>query len=95
MHARVQFEKKHPHARKNWEVSTEFPSQAVTEAFLHPTVDSSDEPFEWGTPNMPEVRRLLALLVRYWYTCLQADCRSWRSSALKRWGGQRATREML
>jgi hypothetical protein len=71
--ARVQFEQKHPHARKNWEVSTEFPSQAVTEAFLHPTVDSSGEPFEWGTPNVPEVRSLLALLARYWYKSAHAD----------------------
>ncbi|SPQ18635.1 c1063de6-9e5b-4d7e-8350-d8d5d2c4cb60 [Thermothielavioides terrestris] len=36
-----------------------FPSPAVAEAYLHPEVDSSPEPFQWGVPDLDGLRRFL------------------------------------
>ena len=35
----------------------DFPSQAVWEAYLCPSVDSSEETFEWGRPELDSLRR--------------------------------------
>ena len=36
-----------------------FPSPAVTDAYLHPEVDSSPEPFQWGVPDLDRLREFL------------------------------------
>ena len=54
--AREEFAEKHQGVKKNWEVDLDFPPDAVIQAFQKPTVDSSDEPFEWGRPNVPEMQ---------------------------------------
>ncbi|KAK5992765.1 DNA repair protein rad13 [Cladobotryum mycophilum] len=36
-----------------------FPSAAVYDAYLHPEVDSSTEPFQWGVPEVEGLRRFL------------------------------------
>ncbi|KHN96792.1 DNA excision repair protein Rad2 [Metarhizium album ARSEF 1941] len=36
-----------------------FPSPAVYEAYLHPEVDDSTEPFQWGVPDLEGLRRFL------------------------------------
>jgi DNA excision repair protein ERCC-5 len=36
-----------------------FPSPAVAEAYLEPEVDSSPETFQWGVPNLDELRQFL------------------------------------
>ncbi|KFH45504.1 DNA repair protein-like protein [Hapsidospora chrysogenum ATCC 11550] len=38
---------------------TGFPSSAVYEAYLHPQVDDSTEPFQWGVPDLEGLRRFL------------------------------------
>ena len=34
-----------------------FPDAAVHESYLHPEVDDSSEPFEWGKPDLDLIRR--------------------------------------
>ncbi len=36
-----------------------FPSPAVTDAYLHPEVDGSTEPFQWGVPDLDGLRIFL------------------------------------
>lgn len=36
-----------------------FPSQAVTQAYLKPDVDSTPEPFQWGVPDLDQLREFL------------------------------------
>ncbi|KAL2136289.1 hypothetical protein VTI74DRAFT_4524 [Chaetomium olivicolor] len=36
-----------------------FPNPAVYEAYLHPEVDSSPEPFQWGVPDLDGLRQFL------------------------------------
>jgi DNA excision repair protein ERCC-5 len=36
-----------------------FPSPAVTDAYLHPEVDSTPEPFQWGVPDLDRLRDFL------------------------------------
>jgi DNA excision repair protein ERCC-5 len=36
-----------------------FPSEAVTEAYLKPEVDSTLEPFQWGVPDLDQLREFL------------------------------------
>lgn len=36
-----------------------FPSQAVTEAYLHPDVDATPDPFQWGVPDLDNLRSFL------------------------------------
>jgi DNA excision repair protein ERCC-5 len=38
---------------------TGFPSSAVYDAYLHPQVDDSTEPFQWGVPDLEGLRRFL------------------------------------
>ena len=35
---------------------TDFPSEEVFEAYLHPVVDESTELFEWGKPDLHSLR---------------------------------------
>lgn len=36
-----------------------FPSSAVNDAYLHPEVDNSAEPFQWGVPDLEGLRQFL------------------------------------
>ncbi|ATY58774.1 DNA excision repair Rad2 [Cordyceps militaris] len=36
-----------------------FPNHAVDDAYLHPVVDGSTEPFQWGVPDVEGLRRFL------------------------------------
>ena len=40
-----------------------FPSPAVTDAYIHPEVDSSPEPFMWGVPDLDKLRAFLMATV--------------------------------
>lgn len=40
-----------------------FPSQAVTEAYLKPDVDSTSEAFQWGVPDLGKLREFLMTTV--------------------------------
>lgn len=40
-----------------------FPSPAVTDAYLHPAVDASPEPFQWGVPDLDSLRAFLMATV--------------------------------
>uniref|UniRef100_A0A0W0EXN2 XPG-I domain-containing protein n=2 Tax=Moniliophthora roreri TaxID=221103 RepID=A0A0W0EXN2_MONRR len=37
----------------------EWPNSAVRDAYYHPTVDESDEPFKWGLPDLDALREFL------------------------------------
>ncbi|TFK70339.1 PIN domain-like protein [Pluteus cervinus] len=52
---RRQFKKKF----KKLYLSPEWPNAAVRDAYYHPTVDSSDEPFKWGLPDLDALREFL------------------------------------
>ena len=54
---REAFARKHKNVVRRWEVSSEFPSRAVVEAYLKPAVDRSDEAFEWGEPQVERIVR--------------------------------------
>ncbi|GLB40317.1 putative xeroderma pigmentosum G I-region [Lyophyllum shimeji] len=49
---RRQFKKKF----KDLYLSDDWPNPAVRDAYYHPTVDSSDEPFKWGLPDLDALR---------------------------------------
>jgi DNA excision repair protein ERCC-5 len=36
-----------------------FPSPAVTDAYIHPEVDSDPQPFQWGVPDLDALRQFL------------------------------------
>jgi len=35
----------------------DFPSHSVQDSYLHPVVDSSEETFEWGSPDLDMLRK--------------------------------------
>ncbi|KAG1821643.1 uncharacterized protein BJ212DRAFT_1445185 [Suillus subaureus] len=41
---------------KNLYLPLEWPNASVRDAYYHPTVDSSDEPFKWGMPDLDALR---------------------------------------
>ncbi|KAH6913322.1 flap structure-specific endonuclease [Coprinopsis sp. MPI-PUGE-AT-0042] len=41
---------------KDLYVAQEWPNTAVRDAYYHPTVDSSEEPFKWGLPDLDGLR---------------------------------------
>lgn len=41
---------------KNLYLPPEWPNALVRDAYYHPTVDSSDEPFKWGMPDLDALR---------------------------------------
>ncbi|KAG5646986.1 hypothetical protein DXG03_001710 [Asterophora parasitica] len=49
---RKQFKKKY----KDLFLTDDWPNPAVHDAYYHPTVDSSDEPFKWGMPDLDALR---------------------------------------
>jgi 5'-3' exonuclease len=54
---REAFARKHKNVVRRWEVSSEFPSRAVVEAYMKPAVDRSEEAFEWGEPQVERIVR--------------------------------------
>ncbi|XP_078435659.1 5'-3' exonuclease family protein [Wolffia australiana] len=52
------FMERHRNVSKNWHIPPSFPSAAVTSAYINPQVDGSTEPFSWGKPDLPLLRRL-------------------------------------
>lgn len=46
---------------KNTDMIPGFPSTAVVEAYLHPTVDDSEEPFSWSKPNVKLIQNYTKL----------------------------------
>ncbi|XP_065035230.1 DNA repair protein UVH3-like isoform X2 [Musa acuminata AAA Group] len=49
---------KHRNVSKNWHISPSFPSEMVISAYTSPQVDESTEPFMWGKPDLPLLRKL-------------------------------------
>ncbi|KAF9525645.1 hypothetical protein CPB83DRAFT_795955 [Crepidotus variabilis] len=52
---RKQFKKKF----KNLYLPSDWPNTIVRDAYYHPTVDSSEEPFKWGMPDLDGLRLFL------------------------------------
>ncbi|KIM39948.1 hypothetical protein M413DRAFT_19658 [Hebeloma cylindrosporum] len=52
---RKQFKKKF----KNLYLASDWPNSVVRDAYYHPTVDSSEEPFKWGMPDLDGLRAFL------------------------------------
>ncbi|TFK33242.1 hypothetical protein BDQ12DRAFT_691478 [Crucibulum laeve] len=50
------FRKRFKKKFKNLYLPPEWPNTAVKDAYYHPTVDSSDEPFKWGLPDLDGLR---------------------------------------
>ncbi|GAQ89269.1 putative Xeroderma pigmentosum group G protein [Klebsormidium nitens] len=46
------FAAKHRNVSKNWTVPPRFPDRAVVAAYTRPRVDTSEEKFEWGRPDL-------------------------------------------
>jgi 5'-3' exonuclease len=46
------FHKKHHTARNRWEAPKHFPDARVLSAYLNPVVDTSNESFSWGVPDL-------------------------------------------
>ena len=42
-------------------MTSSFNSSAVWDAYLSPNVDTSDEPFEWGNPDLESIKEYLFL----------------------------------
>lgn len=36
---------------------TGFPDNLIQEAYINPSVDTSEEPFEWGSPDLDLLRQ--------------------------------------
>lgn len=54
------FHEKHPTARARWVLPDGFPNDAVVQAYLHPVVEQSREPFAWGVPDVARLQRFCA-----------------------------------
>ena len=50
------FKAKHRSLKKSWEIPENFPSREVIKAYQHPSVDKSEETFEWGKPDLDLLR---------------------------------------
>ncbi|KAK6623268.1 hypothetical protein RUM43_009120 [Polyplax serrata] len=46
---------------RNTVISSGFPSRAVADAYLHPQVDDSREPFTWAKPNLDLIRKYVKM----------------------------------
>ena len=50
------FQKKHRSARSRWVAPKDFPANNVIQAYLKPVVDTSNEKFSWGIPDLTNIR---------------------------------------
>ncbi|KAF5391685.1 hypothetical protein D9757_002398 [Collybiopsis confluens] len=53
------FRKRFKKKFKDLYLSLDWPNPAVRDAYYHPTVDDSDEPFKWGLPDLDALRVFL------------------------------------
>ncbi|KZT29752.1 PIN domain-like protein [Neolentinus lepideus HHB14362 ss-1] len=53
------FRKRFKRRFKDLYLPPEWPNPAVRDAYYHPTVDSSEEPFKWGLPDLDALRGFL------------------------------------
>ena len=51
------FKRAHRKVRKVWSVPDDFPPTLVVQAYESPNVDSSKEEFEWGKPDVAQIRQ--------------------------------------
>ncbi|KAI9273075.1 hypothetical protein BDA99DRAFT_499957 [Phascolomyces articulosus] len=54
-----EFQRKLRKKHKNLEIPEDFPNELVIEAYYHPMVESSQEEFKWGTPQLDMLRSYL------------------------------------
>jgi 5'-3' exonuclease len=59
------FKAKHRSLKKSWEVPANYPSQEVIKAYQTPSVDKSEEKFEWGKPDL-DMLRLFCIKTFHW-----------------------------
>lgn len=65
------FKEKHRSLKKSWDVPETFPSREVIKAYQHPSVDTSEETFEWGKPDLDMLR--LFCIKRFAWTRDESD----------------------
>ncbi|KAJ3907924.1 hypothetical protein F5879DRAFT_794648 [Lentinula edodes] len=53
------FQKRFKKKFKDLYLPVDWPNPAVRDAYYHPTVDTSDEPFKWGLPDLDALRAFL------------------------------------
>ncbi|KAJ3866045.1 hypothetical protein EV359DRAFT_37524 [Lentinula novae-zelandiae] len=53
------FQKRFKKKFKDLYLPVDWPNPAVKDAYYHPTVDTSDEPFKWGLPDLDALRAFL------------------------------------
>ena len=54
------FKHKHRRVKRNWGISSAFPNRAVIDAYWHPNVDRSAEPFSWRQPDWEGLAQMCA-----------------------------------
>eukprot|EP01083_Nonionella_stella_P304888 1061470_1 len=54
----VWFKYKHRNIKKHWFVEQAFPARDVIQTYLKPDVDESDVKFEWGKPDIKQLKQL-------------------------------------
>lgn len=57
---RMLFHKKHKSARTRWIAPSDFPSQAIINAYSKPVVDKSDGKFSWSKPQIDGLQKFCA-----------------------------------
>ena len=67
----VAFKEKHRSLKKSWDVPATFPSREVIKAYQHPSVDASEETFEWGKPDLDMLR--LFCIKKFAWTRAESD----------------------
>ncbi|CCA70774.1 related to RAD2-structure-specific nuclease of the nucleotide excision repairosome [Serendipita indica DSM 11827] len=55
----TEFRKRFKKKFKNLHLAGDWPNPAVRDAYLHPTVDESEEAFKWGLPDLDALRTFL------------------------------------
>ena len=80
---------KHRNVRRNWELPAGFPSRAVTDAYLKPSVDNSEMPCQWSRPDLYALRTFCE--AKFGWTSARAD--QWRLNEpwSQHWNRQRVT----
>ena len=60
---RERFERRHKTVRRNWVLPAGFPARVVADAYLRPSVDSSEAPCQWSRPDLHGLRLRLRVHV--------------------------------
>lgn len=53
----LEYKLNHRNYKKHWDMPDEFPDTRVIEAYKHPAVDESLEPFQWGEPDFEALKK--------------------------------------